>query len=172
MKRDAGFTLIELLTVIAVSGILLTAVFSILISGFGNFKLGSNKAEIQSDIRLVENILQNELRNVVLFKIASSEPPPVSNNDNSIKEIDIKKGEDNLYYFSHNGRKVTGNIFNDISISKNKSLLNIELIFDKKDNYQIKISLNNLAEDDINSQSLKSTDKTLYYQLPELKELK
>lgn len=169
MKRDDGFTLVELLTVIAVSGILLTAIFSVLISGYENFKFGSNKAEIQSDIRLVENILQDELRNAVLLKIASSKPSPVSNNSNPIKNIDIKKGEDNLYYLNHNGRKITGNIFNDISISIDNSLLNIKLFFDKRDNYQIKIVLNNLDIGDIdvsNSPSLKSTDKTLYYQLP------
>ncbi len=144
MKNNNGFTLVELLVVIAVSGILLTAVYFLLISGFNNFYLGTDRAKIQSDIRLVENILNNELRNVECIEIASL--GECTDFDSSF----ILESEDGLLYFlNQNGRRITEDIFTNIYFEvKSNNIFELVLAFDKRELYKINMFLNNYSFSD------------------------
>ena len=151
MKYNNGFTLVELLVVIAVAGLLLTVVLSLLLSGFENFNLGTDRAESQNDVRLVENIVHNELRNARSIKVGDDlrdyEDDGASWEDCPGNEYTMKliNGA-----FIHKGRKVTGEIFKEISfkvINKNIFELKLEFKNENKDPYKIKILINNFTFD-------------------------
>ena len=139
MKKNNGFTLVELLVVIAVSGLLLTVVLSLLLSGFESFGFGSDRAERQSDIRLVESIIHNELRNAMYVKISDLGS---LDEDSTLTTYTIEFKNDALY---QGGRKVTGEIFDEVIfdvISKNLFKLTLKLK-NSDEEYIIKMFLNN-----------------------------
>ncbi|MGM0438436.1 MAG: pilus assembly FimT family protein [Bacillota bacterium] len=138
--RNKGFTLVELLVVIAVAGLLLAVVLSVLLSGFENFGLGSDRADRQSDIRLVESIIHNDLRNAMCVSIDTLGDLSCTGTQSKIELIDkaIYQG----------GRKVTGEFFTEIEFEIiNENVFELTLEFDKREPYKIKMLLNNFSFD-------------------------
>ncbi len=153
MKYNKGFTLVELIVILDVMALLLTTIFSMLISGFESFNFGSTKANVQSDIRLVEEVFNKNLRNAENIKINNS--GKLENNSNT-SEIILEKGKDGQYYLKNNDRKITEAIFTDIVVkvdnieineNKTNSILELKLKFEDNEPYQIKILLNNFDFD-------------------------
>ena len=143
MKKNNGFTLVELLVVIAVAGLLLTVVLSLLLSGFESFGFGSDRAERQSDIRLVESIIHNELRNAMYVKISDLGSLD-EDEDSTLTTYTIEFKNNALY---QGGRKVTGEIFDEVIfdvISKNLFKLTLKLK-NSEEEYIIKMLLNNFS---------------------------
>ena len=159
MKNSMGFTLVELMIVIAVAGILFTAVFSLLISGFNNFNTGNNRAEIQNNIRLVETIVNNKLRNVECIQISSLGECP-----NADSSLSLGKDEGSLYYLRNNGQKVTEDIFTNVYFKlSEKNVFELILEFDKVDSYKIRMLINNYQFDINNSSKISLIDNQLNY---------
>ena len=142
MKKNKGFTLVELLVVIAVAGLLLTVVLSLLLSGFESFGFGSDRAERQSDIRLVESIIHNDLRNAMYVKI-NDLGYLYEGTEKNYTTYTIKLDDNGAFY--QGGRKVTGEIFDEVIfdvISKNLFKLTLKLK-NSDEEYIIKMFLNN-----------------------------
>lgn len=145
MTKNNGFTLVELLVVIAIAGLLLTVVLSLLLSGFENFNLGTDRAEIQNDIRLVENIIHNELRNAMYVKIddlGSLEEDEDTTLENHT--IEFKNGA-----FYQDDKKVTGDIFDEIEFKViNKNIFELSIYLKNREKpYKIKMLINNFDFD-------------------------
>jgi len=143
MNKNRGFTLVELLVVIAVAGLLLAVVLSLLLSGFESFGLGSDRADRQSDIRLVESIIHNELRNAMCVKIDTLGDLSCSGTASKIEWIDkaIYQG----------GRKITGEFFEEVRFEIiNENIFELTLEFENRDPYKIKMLLNNFSFDSTN----------------------
>lgn len=78
-KHKPGFTLVELIITISILLIVLAGAFSIQAFGNNTFNNGSAKSSIQSDIRLIANILTEEIRyssNVSILASMTSTPDP------------------------------------------------------------------------------------------------
>lgn len=64
MGHDSrGITLVEVLITLAVAGILLSAAFSLQIFGVRSFTKGVGRATVQQETRILETIIERELRN-------------------------------------------------------------------------------------------------------------
>ncbi|MFW6025241.1 MAG: PilW family protein [Candidatus Woesearchaeota archaeon] len=165
IKKNNGFTLVELLVVMAVAGFLLFLLFSFLISGFDNFKLGSSRAERQDAIRLVETVLTNELRNASCIKISAYETED-SCDEISGDELNISL-TNNLFY--QNGRKVSDYEFDDITFevidSAPYSFIKFTLSFidGEREDYEIKINLNNCQFKSTTSSKISLSNNNLVY---------
>lgn len=150
--------------VIAILGIVLTAAYSFINSGFLNFSRGNNRINFQNDIRLVGKIINEKLRNACCIKVGSLDNCD-DDCENPLLTIKLEQNDD-LYYLSNNGRKVTGDIFQDIKVRvKDKKVLVFTIQFENKPDYEIELLLNNseFAAGDIGrEESMKST---LYYKL-------
>jgi len=157
MNKNRGFTLVELLVVIAVAGLLLAVVLSLLLSGFESFGLGSDRADRQSDIRLVESIIHNELRNAMCVKIDTLGDLSCSGTASKIEWIDkaIYQG----------GRKITGEFFEEVRFEIiNENIFELTLEFENRDPYKIKMLLNNFSfdSDDVNKTKILSNHDLEY----------
>ena len=167
MKSNNGFTLVELLVVIAVAGILLVVVFYFLIWGCDSFMLGSNRAERQDAIRLLESVITNELRNTTGISISSKTTKDYSEATGSIGTLSLTN---NLFY--HDGKKVTNYNFSDLSFeiigdaSLNKYRFikfTISFIDGEREDYEIKISLNNCHFESTTSSEISLSSNILKY---------
>ena len=154
MNKNRGFTLVELLVVIAVAGLLLTLVLSLLLSGFESFGLGTDRADRQSDIRLVESIIHNDLRNAMCVKIDDLGDLSCSGTASKIELIDkaIYQG----------GRKVTGDFFEEVTFEIiNENVFELTLEFENQEPYEIKMLLNNFSFDDVDFDNLDENEKII-----------
>ena len=70
--RKRGITLIELIIVIAILGLVISLGFSFVIFGQNIFGKGSTQAEIQSELRLANDIVKNELRYATVIELLPS----------------------------------------------------------------------------------------------------
>ena len=78
-KKNKGFTLIELMIVVFVSGIILIALGSILVSSFNFFNNIEEKTKIQGDIRFFTEYLRSKLRYTKEVKLEDDFSTAVNN---------------------------------------------------------------------------------------------
>ena len=147
-----------MLTVLAISGMLILAIYSLLFSGYSSFDLSFQQTIIHQDIRLVENLIYRNIINARCVKVGDL----VDEDGNLIdcgneKSTLVLENDGELYYLKHNNRKITNNIFTNIivEIKKNEdSFTNILIFtfsFEDNDDYQTQIKLNNYSFDDLES---------------------
>jgi prepilin-type N-terminal cleavage/methylation domain-containing protein len=163
-----GITLIEVLIAMAITGIIITAVYSLLLSGFNNFNIGKRQADVQKNIRLVERIIKNELQNTICVVITGIGECNTSNPNS----ISLEKGQNGQYHLTQNGHKITDDIFSEIYFNiKNRKIINFIFEIKGQDKYQINILLNNhsFTTEQINTINgpVKLTESTLYYHSPD-----
>ena len=63
-KKNRGLTLIELIITLALIGLVLQVVYSLLFTGNNSFVLNTNKGFTQQEARLLGDIINSELRNI------------------------------------------------------------------------------------------------------------
>ena len=102
-------------------------ILNLLFSVFENFGLDTDRAKRQSDIRLVESIIHNELRNARCIKFEEDLSADSNWDDCPGNEFTIEFVNGS---FKYKGRKVTGEIFDEIIFKIiNKNIFEMELIF-------------------------------------------
>lgn len=69
VKNSAGFTLVEIITVLALLGIILSIIFSLIFFSFNNFKMQNERTEILSDLRLAMDYLLRQMRKAELVEM-------------------------------------------------------------------------------------------------------
>ena len=67
-----GFTLLEILIVIGLAGFIMTAVFNVFNSGIISFFKVEDKADIQRNLRFLDNYISRNIRNAENIKIVNS----------------------------------------------------------------------------------------------------
>lgn len=72
MNNKKGFTLLEILIVIALAGLILTAAFNVFSSGFNSFFIVEDKANIQRNLRFLDNYVSRNIRNAENISIEDS----------------------------------------------------------------------------------------------------
>lgn len=77
--NQKGVTIIELLIVLAIGGIILALAFSLQGFGIRSFRMGTTRAEIQQNARLVDEVIKREIRNA--FVIGTTEFVTVDGNN-------------------------------------------------------------------------------------------
>jgi len=143
IKKENGFTLIEFLVVIAVIGIIGVGLNAAFISGYKFYRLGNDRAEIQRSIRLVETILNKNVKYAESIKVKNKKKP--ASESSFEEEIQLSSGSNGNYSLSHNGRIVTDEIIKEMNILSFTNT-NLELKFIFIDDTEIIVStlLNNL----------------------------
>lgn len=66
-----GFTIVELIIVLTLLGIVLGVGYNLFFYGENTFRKGSNKYQLQSDVRLASDFISEEIRNAVEVDIIS-----------------------------------------------------------------------------------------------------
>jgi prepilin-type N-terminal cleavage/methylation domain-containing protein len=127
LKKEKGFTAVELIIVIAVVSIIFLGLNSAIMSGYNNFRILNDRAEIQRSIRLIENIINNNIRYAESIKIKNSTRPAGNSNYDQVLELSEKK--DDLHRILYNGRPITDNIVKNMSPMLNNSRLDLEIEF-------------------------------------------
>lgn len=142
LKNKNGFTVVELLLVIVISGIIMMGLNLLFFSGYKSYNLGNNQAHIQRNIRLIETILNKQIKYANSIKIKNEKKPP---NASDYDNIQLVSGNNGNYKLEYNGRTITEEIIKEMDI-KNFSNSNLKLKFTFTDNTEItfNILLNNL----------------------------
>lgn len=73
-KKENGFTLIELLLVIAITGLILSAIFTTFSSGINSFFQVDEEISVQKDIRFFINYVTKNVQNTSSIELGSKEP--------------------------------------------------------------------------------------------------
>jgi len=143
IKKDCGFTLIEVMTAAALTGIILTALVFVFISGYDSFIFGNERAEIQRSIRLIEDIVNKNMRYAGSIQIDSQKQPA---GEASYDEIfELQQGSSGNYELIYNGRSITDEIISDLSVlTLNNSNLEIKFEFINGSEMRINTLLNNI----------------------------
>ena len=143
LKNKNGFTVVELLLVIAISGVIMMGLNLLFFSGYKSYNLGNNQAHIQRNIRLIETILNKQIKYADSIKIKNNKKP--SDASNYKENIQLVSGNEGNYKLKYNGRTITEEIIKEMNII-NFSNSNLKLKFTFTDNTEItfNILLNNL----------------------------
>ena len=161
-KDIAGITIIEIIVVIAITGILITAIYSLLFSGFKSFNMGAKQQNVQQNFRLIEEVLKNKLRNALCIAIDDNDNCSGSN------KLIFNKGENGLYHLKQDTRKISDDIISSITIFKKDNTIKFEINFSKQEEtFTMKILLNNY-EFTTEEKVKPGTDNniTIYYKSP------
>jgi prepilin-type N-terminal cleavage/methylation domain-containing protein len=143
-SNKKGVTLIELIVVLAILGIVLSAIFSVQLFGTKTFNIGTNQSDIQNDLRLTAQKITDEIRYAenahiyaavpafesqykyiyydavdksIKFKIGNGTPSIIGGNAGN-KNLSFKKIGNKLVQFSVTATKQTQNfnIQSDINL--------------------------------------------------------
>ena len=141
IKNNEGFTLIELLTAIAVFGLVISTLYTVLIFGFNIYNQGSEQANIQQTSRLIKDIIDNNVRYAKYIKINDSNDSNEigSPNENNVI-LELSDESKAPYALKLNGRKITDKIFNRMKLVNNdqeNELPLIEIEFEFKNDQTI-----------------------------------
>lgn len=143
LSKEDGLTAVELILVIALISIVMLTLNSAFISGYRNYVLGNERAEIQRSARLINKVVNDNVRYAESIKIKNiSRPSNESDFDEVIELESDASGRSRLIY---NGRAITEYIItdiNNISISSTSLEFNIEFINDSE--MKINTLLNNM----------------------------
>lgn len=127
LKKEDGFTALELIIITAVVSIIALGLNSVIISGYNNYRLLNDRAEIQRSIRLLETIVNNNIRYAESIKIKNSVKPTGKADYDEVLELSEKK--DDLHRILYNGRPITDNIVKNMSPKLSNSELELEIEF-------------------------------------------
>ena len=120
MRTQRGLTLVELLGVIAIAGIIMTLIMSVLLNGMNASKRNTTSQRLQQEANYIVETIRNEyLEPDSESKIKIS----INNSDNTLKMEDQTISEG--YYYQLNGKLNT-----DISIDRDDNFP-FELIITK-----------------------------------------
>ena len=143
LSKEDGLTAIELILVIAIISIVMLGLNSVFISGYRNYILGNERAEIQRSVRLIDKIVNDNIRYGESIKINNTSRPLNESSYDEVMELESDgSGKARLIY---NGRTITDYIISDItniSILSSRMEFNLEFI----DGSEMKINtlLNNM----------------------------
>lgn len=126
-KNDEGFTALELIIITAVVSIIVLGLNSVIMSGYNNYRLLNDRAEIQRSIRLLETIVNNNIRYAESIKIENSVRPVGKSDYDQLLELSQKKNA--LHRILYNGRPITDYIVKNMSPKLSNSSLNLEIEF-------------------------------------------
>ncbi len=164
ISDDKGFTVVELLIALALLGIVLSLGYFLFFGGTKSFDTGTARANVQQNVRLVNVVLKNELRNAIL--ISTIEPP---GDYDGFFQLEGS-------HLMHNGEQVTAdNVISDIDIDikeehDNEAVLLLTITAVSEEGYTVnyQILLNNLKKGSENLQldGVTSLKDGLYYKNP------
>jgi prepilin-type N-terminal cleavage/methylation domain-containing protein len=134
---------VELILTIAIVSIVMLGLNSIFVSGYSNYILGNDKAEIQRSIRLIDKIVNDNIRYTESIKIKNNTRPFGESSYDEIFELESNSnGANKLIY---NDRAITDHIISDITnINISSSSLEFKLEFIDGTEMRIKTLLNNM----------------------------
>lgn len=146
LHNEEAFTLIEVLAVLAISSIILGAIFSLYIFAFSGHNQAQDIVLEQQDLLLIKNYFDNELKNANEIELMSSLPGEFED------EYSYIYIDENSILLKNNSvdKKLAEDISSlDFTINKNpneESYYNYSLVYTINDNYQYTMILNNLKE--------------------------
>lgn len=104
-NRIKGFTLIELVVTIAMLGIVILAVLNFFTYNLSTYSRGSEKADVQFDVRMAADLITTELRNVVDISTTDNtlntvlDLSVISAKYPSVKSVNFEITKEDLNYF-------------------------------------------------------------------------
>jgi len=132
VKNKRGFTLIELVIVLALLGIVLSMIFSLIIFSFKNFDIQNEKANIISDARATMDYLTRAIRKADTVEVVDG---------NLSMDSKMYKLEDRILF--KEAKKVMEGI-DELNINKVDKTINIEIVIknSKGENYKLSSIIN------------------------------
>lgn len=168
LGNKKGFTLIEVIVTIAIASIIALAIYSSKSFSLNIFRFGTSQAEIQQDVRLIDKVFKEEVRNAIYIGDTSEDSKGIK----STREIYLSS-DNNFHYGKSNILSTSNtrdNTNTDIvltSFNPNTSIIKYEIIIEtirNKYSFENSILLNNtVVESGSSPYSLK--DGKLYYRL-------
>lgn len=136
-KRANGFTLIELLIVLAILGIVITAVSNYFVHNLNTYNKSEKVAQVQFDVRMASEYVTTALRNVddIVLSSTAIDPVPFPNvidlttltgkyaSVNAVSFSLSKEGQRYFVSYTINGNSLDGK--NDYTLSTKVLLNNI-----------------------------------------------
>lgn len=104
-KKNKGFSLVELIVTVALIFVIVSLGYLIISAGNSNFNQGSAKAHLQSNTRLIDDYIQNNVRTATNMLITTDEGLALENTVNLESNV-VKVNETNL----------TASVIDDIQI--------------------------------------------------------
>jgi len=99
LKNKKGITLIEIIIVIAISSIVLFSLFSVFAFGNNTNNKGNSQYYVQSDVRLVSDYIQRQIRYATNVEIMNNKP--------------TTEGAFDYIYFDSTNRRIIHNIYKE-----------------------------------------------------------
>jgi len=158
LKSNKGVTLLELLLVMTIMGALVMLSYTLYFSGVKSFNFGSNHVKIEQNVRLLDNIFRDNIRNTTYLVVESNNGVVVIDSLDEEEEVTQLQHvilDDNKII--HNDREIPVDKITDIRIqieetTTNNLMLQFEVISNSTDSdysFDRSILLNNLTVNDI-----------------------
>ncbi|MFW5981590.1 MAG: PilW family protein [Halanaerobiaceae bacterium] len=157
LQKEDGVTLLELLAVIAISSIVLAAIFSLYIFAFDGYNQAQDIVLEQQDLLLIKNYFDSELKNAEEVELMSTIPVDFEEEFNYIYFDD-----NSMFLRNQSGEKeIAKNSIASLEFTINKnsnedSHYNYSLVYNINDKHQNTMILNNLNEYDSTNTTSKS----------------
>jgi len=129
LKKQKGFTLLELMVSIVIISLVVLGLNTLFISGYNQYILGNDKAKIQRNIRLIDKIMNNNIRYGESIKVIDQTKPQGESIYDHV--LELVEGGNNANTLLYNGRKVTDSVILDmtnIHITNTKLEITFEFI--------------------------------------------
>ncbi|MTI94929.1 MAG: prepilin-type N-terminal cleavage/methylation domain-containing protein [Firmicutes bacterium] len=97
LRSQSGITLVELLVVLIILSLVMAGVFSFFLMGHKTYNLGRRQAQMHHDLRLVSELLTQEMRYAVVLTM-------LDDWDDLPEQAEISPGERFLYFDEHSGQ--------------------------------------------------------------------
>lgn len=155
LKEQRGMTLIELIVAMAIMSIVIMLASSLNIFGWRSFGTSTSQANIQQEVRLVDQIIKAQLRNVTVL---------TTNSESLLEPKELSLSGDRFHYGEN--RQLTAEWIENIKIytKENGKILAYEIIAkDSRYNVKNEILLNNTTLQINDTLELKEPDVKLYY---------
>ena len=105
LKNNCGFTLIELLIALAISGLVLTAIYNIFISNNRIYLKQNELTKIEQNLRAAMNIMTKDIR-MAGYNSTNSSKSGIYNTSNSTHIVLNYQNSTHRYYFDSNDKVI------------------------------------------------------------------
>ncbi|QNO16115.1 prepilin-type N-terminal cleavage/methylation domain-containing protein [Alkalicella caledoniensis] len=152
LRNDRGITLIEVIISMVIMSIVMALAFSLYFFGLRSFSTSTSQADIQQEVRLVDEIIKKQLRNALELTIDSG------------SDYHELKLVNNKFYYNNNQSVSLKWVQNIIVNSNTNGNILIYEIITKENRFNMKnqLLLNNFTLD--NPLSIQLTNQVLYYE--------